>query len=158
MGLWTGPFFSLSLSFPFCTLGREWPCLISIVPFKLRNNKAMTIIIIVTMSVCIECLLCVRNGCFSKDFNMINSFHPYTILRRWALSSCLVVLLDRHLACYTSALITHPIPLSLCPSCCLEQTGNCSPWGLYLAVPSAWTVLPAPRILAEPTLSSSSVG
>ena len=43
VGLCTGLFFSQSHSFPICTLGREWAGLVSLVPFKLRNNNKVII-------------------------------------------------------------------------------------------------------------------
>ena len=43
VGLWTELFFSRSHSFPIGTLGREWACLVFLVPFKLRNNSKVVI-------------------------------------------------------------------------------------------------------------------
>lgn len=123
LGLWTGPSFSRSLSFPICAPGRECTCLVSIGPFKLRNNKAMRTVM--TMPVCIECLLCARRGSVSPriltlfiHFSLHPSGHCYP----------LVVLMTGFWRVHPCSPHLPPPSFRLPFSLFLEQTRNYSPW------------------------------
>lgn len=106
-----------------------------------HNNKELMIMIIIIMPVCILVLaVCQALLNLFKDFNMINSFNPYTSPRRWAL----LPFCGLTEACVS---IIWPIIFHLCPSLMLtllflEQIRNIPPWSSCLGVPFVWLLFP----------------